>query len=229
MTQTATNEEEGSMLDRAQALDEPLRITVGNLKGGVGRSTSTMMLALALARRTGQRVGVVDADGANGTSFEWSEFAGEEWPSDVALMYWPSQMLAKRVREIWPDGHLIIDTGNDSVMLRQALMVTDHLLMPIAATPAEATRLTPTLTAAAEVAAVKPINLSILFTRTKPNTISFREAHEELKKMENEDLRVLDVSVPFQLLYSQAFGTVPANLGVYPDVLEEIIRGGGGR
>lgn len=129
---------------------------------------------------------------------------------------------------MWPDGHLIIDTGNDSTTLRQALMVTDQLLMPIGATPSEATRLTPTLQAAAEVASIKPIELSILFTRTKPNTISFREAWEQLKQMEGdvEGLHVLDVNVPFQLLYSQAFGTAPTNLGVYPEVLDEILAGG---
>lgn len=216
------------MADKKTPLDTPLRLTVGNLKGGVARSTSSIMLALALVQRTGQRVLLVDADLANGTSFEWSEYAGEVWPSEVNVVYLPSQMLAKRVREMWPDGHLIIDTGNDSTTLRQALMVTDQLLMPIGATPSEATRLTPTLQAAAEVASIKPIELSILFTRTKPNTISFREAWEQLKQMEGdvEGLHVLDVNVPFQLLYSQAFGTAPTNLGVYPEVLEEILAGG---
>ena len=41
-----------------------------------------------------------------------------------------------------------------------------------------------------------------------------------------EGLHVLDVNVPFQLLYSQAFGTAPTNLGVYPEVLDEILTGG---
>lgn len=78
------------------------------------------------------------------------------------------------------------------------------------------------------MASIKPIELSILFTRTKPNTISFREAWEQLKQMEGdvEGLHVLDVNVPFQLLYSQAFGTAPTNLGVYPEVLDEILAGG---
>ena len=216
------------MTEKKTPLENPLRLTVGNLKGGVARSTTSIMLALALVQRTGQRVLLVDADRANGTSFEWSEYAGEVWPAEVNVVYLPSQLLGKRVREMWPDGHLIIDTGNDSTTLRQALLVTDQLLMPIGATPSEATRLTPTLQAAAEVASIKPIELSILFTRTKPNTISFREAWEQLKQMEGdvEGLHVLDVNVPFQLLYSQAFGTAPTNLGVYPEVLDEILTGG---
>ena len=216
------------MTDKQTPLENPLRLTVGNLKGGVARSTTSIMLALALVKRTGQRVLLVDADAANGTSFEWSEYAGEVWPAEVNVVYLPSQMLGKRVREMWPEGHLIIDTGNDSTTLRQALMVTDHLVMPIGATPSEATRLTPTLQAAAEVASIKQVQPSVPCTRPKPNTISFREAWEQLKAMEGdvEGLHVLDVNVPFQLLYSQAFGTVPTNLGVYPDVLEEILAGG---
>jgi chromosome partitioning protein len=207
--------------------DAPLRITIGNLKGGVARSTSSILLALALQRRTGERVFIVDADGANGTSFQWSEYAGEDWPEELPVVYLPgSQTLAKRVTQMHPDGHLIIDTGNDSNTLRQSLLVTDHLVMPIGATPAEAARLTPTLQAAAEIAALKPIALSILFTRTTPNANSFREAHSEAKKLEGGGLRVLDTNVPFAQLYSQAFGTVPQKLGVYDDVLEEILNGG---
>lgn len=205
-------------------LEKPLLITVGNLKGGVGRSTSSVLLALALQRRTGQRVLLVDADGSNGTSYEWSEVAGEEWPSEIQVVYWPSQLLAKRISEFPHDGHVIVDTGpHDSAILRQALMVSDILLVPIGATPGEAARLRPTLEAAAEVGYNRPIDLSILLTRTKPNTVSLREAKQALVE---SGLRVLDSEVPFKLLYSQAYGQVPTDLGIYPAVLEEIISGG---
>jgi chromosome partitioning protein len=204
-------------------LDQPLRIAIGNLKGGVGRSTTAILLALARARRTGQRVLVVDADGANGTAYEWSEMAGEDWPAAINVVYWPSMTLAKRIQESGHDGHIIIDTGpHDAAVLRQALMVSDHLVMPIAATPSEAARLHPTLSAAAEVGINRPIELSILFTRTKPNTRSLREARAAVVDM---GLRVLDNDVPFVLLYSQAYGTVPTDLGVYPAVLDEILEG----
>jgi chromosome partitioning protein len=211
------------MSENFSPLDKPLRLTVGNLKGGVGRSTTSMLLALALARRTGQRVLVVDADGSNGTAYEWSEMAGESWPAEINVVYWPSMTLAKRIQESGHEGHIIIDTGpHDAAVLRQALMVSDYLVMPIAATPSEAARLTPTLQAAAEVGINRDIDLSILFTRTKPNTVSLREAKAALGEL---GLRVLDHDVPFLLLYSQAYGTVPDNLGVYSAVLEEIIAG----
>lgn len=211
------------MLETCTPLDQPLRMTVGNLKGGVGRSTTAIFLALALARRTGQRVLVVDADGANGTAYEWSETAGESWPAGINVVYWPSQMLAKRVQESGHDGHIIIDTApHDASVLRQALMVSDHLIVPIAATPSEAARLRPTLEAAAEVGINRAIELSILFTRTKQNTLSLRDARAALVDL---GLRVLDGDVPNRLMYSQAYGTVPDDLGVYTAVLDEILEG----
>lgn len=205
------------------ARSEPVRLTVGYLKGGTGKSTTAVMLAMTLARNSDEKVLLVDADGVNGTSFEWSELAADDWPSNINVVYWPSVNLAKRVRESGHTGHIVIDTGpSDAAVLRQALAVTDYLVCPVAATPAEAARIRPTLEAAAEVGVTRDISLSILFTRTKPNTVSLRESKEALV---NLDLDVLPTDVPFVLLYSQAYGTTPDDLGVYPQVLTEIIEG----
>lgn len=201
---------------------EPVRLTVGNLKGGTGKSTSAVLLALALARASSERVLLVDADTVNATTFEWSEFAGDSWPESVTVNYWPSVTLAKRVRDVEHTGHVVIDTGpSDASILRQALMVTDHLVIPIAATPAEATRMMPTLKAAAEVGATRnDLGVSALFTRTRQGTVSLRETKEAVAEL---GIPVLDTEVPFILQYSQAFGSVPDDLGVYPQVLVEIL------
>ncbi|KJL49565.1 CobQ/CobB/MinD/ParA nucleotide binding domain protein [Microbacterium hydrocarbonoxydans] len=203
---------------------EPVRLTVGNLKGGTGKSTTAVEIALTLARFSDLPVMLVDADSINGTTFEWSELAGEEWPSEINVHYWPSINLAKRVRDSGHTGHLVIDTGpGDAGILRQALSVTDYLVTPITASPAEAVRIKPTLEAAAEIGVSHPLELSVLFTRVKPNTVSLREAKEAIA---NVGLDVLPTDVPFVLLYSQAFGTVPDDLGVFPQVLTEILEGG---
>lgn len=227
MTESATTETD-ALASRLRTLlsgrDEPVRITVGNLKGGTGKSITAIELALALDRYSDQPVQLVDGDGANGTSYEWSELAGEDWPSTVTVNYWPSLTLAKRVQDSGHTGHLVIDTGiYDPAILRQALMVTDYLVIPLTASPAEVVRLQPTLAAAEEVAVHKPIGLSILFTRTKANTIALRESREALADL---GLHVLHDDVPFLQLYSQAYGTVPDDLGVYPSVLEEILLKG---
>lgn len=202
--------------------DDPVRVTVGALKGGVGKSTTAVHLALALADHSDVPVMLVDADPVNASTFEWADFVGEDWPSQVSVNYWPSANLAKRLRDSRHTGHVVIDTGpSDPAILRQALMVTDHLVVPVAPTPAEVSRIRPTLEAAAEVGYNRDISLSLLFTRVKPNTRSLRDAREA---MEEQQLHALATAVPFVLQYSQAFGTVPDDLGVYPTVLTEILE-----
>lgn len=209
-----------------QPLNSPFRLTVGGLKGGSGRSTTAVYLALALARRTGQSVMLIDSDAKNGTSYEWSEDAGESWPSNVTVTYWPSINLAKRVRDSGHDGHVVIDTGNDASILRQALRVTDHLLIPMAPSGTESARMTPTLEAAAEVAEDKPLRLSVMLSRTVANTNSRKEAREALK---DAGIPVLEIEVPRREIYAQSFGTTPENLGAYEDVLTELIEGNSDR
>lgn len=200
---------------------KPLRITVGNLKGGVGRSTTSAELALSLHRLTGEPVQLIDADGANGTLYEWSEMAGDEWPSGVPVHYMPTANLAKRIRDLGLDeGHIIIDTApHDAGVLRQALMVTDQLVMPMNASLNELTRVRPTLEAAAEVAINRSIELSVLFTRVRANSVAVREARDA---HESQERRVLENVVTFRDVY-QAYGTVPSDLGVYPAILNELI------
>ena len=192
---------------------EPVRLTVGFLKGGSAKSTTAMFLALALARYSNERVLLVDADERNGTSFEWSEFAGEDWPSQISVVYWPVPTVGKRIREANHTGHIVIDTGPEKtgVILRHALGVTDHLVLPLTASPAEATRIRPTLEVAAEVGLSRPLDLSVLFTRVTKNTVSLRESRAAFVE---QGLDVLPTDVPFQQMYSQAFGTVPDDLGV---------------
>lgn len=204
-------------------LRAPLRMTIGNLKGGTGRSTSAVYLALALALRDpSRRVVLVDADSANPTAWDWSEDAGDDWPPQLAVMRWPSQHLARRVRDDVPsDAHLIIDTGpHDAAVLRQALNVTDVLLVPLAPTANEVTRLTPTLEAAAEVAQLRPIALALLLNRVVANTrsrVGVREAATA------EGLHVLTTEIHRREAIAQALGTVPANLDDYPAALTELV------
>lgn len=202
----------------------PLRLTIGNLKGGTGRSTTAVLLALALSRADpGTRVYLVDADTANATAWDWSEDAGETWPPGVTVVRAPSVHLARRVRDDVPAGaHLIIDTGpHDAGILRQALTVTDHLLVPLAPTGNEVTRLTPTLEAAAEVGVTRELRLSILLNRVVPNTRSRVEVRAAIT--EQLGLAVMATEVSRRELYAGAHGSVPADLGAYPEVLAELL------
>lgn len=202
------------------------RITVGGLKGGTGKTTTAMMLAFAIAQAdTETPIIVVDADTTNASAWEWSEIAGEEWPERIAVHRWPSIHVAKRVRDsIDESAHVVIDTGpSDAAVLRSALHVSDTLVVPVSPTPSEATRLTPTLEAAAEVATTRHIDLRILLTRVVART---RSATDMRAALSNMALPLMAAQIGRQERYAQALGTVPSDVGTYADVLAEMIGHG---
>ena len=72
-----------------------MRITVGNLKGGSGKTTTAVHLALGLA--ADGRTLLVDADPEQPMAYEWSEVA-EDWPADrCTVVPIASRDLARRV------------------------------------------------------------------------------------------------------------------------------------
>ena len=112
-----------------------MRVTFGNLKGGVGKSTSSVYLALGLAA-AGGRVLLVDADATNRTCLKWSSLA-PDWPAPVTVVSWEVPDLARRVQAVAADyNHVVIDTGPQRpAILRQALMVTGNLVVTVAPSP----------------------------------------------------------------------------------------------
>lgn len=199
-----------------------LRITMGNLKGGTGRSTSAVFTALALAELTDDPVLLVDADPKNGTAYEWYEDAGENWPEAVNVVNWPYKDLARRVKESGHTGHVVIDIGNDREILTQALKATDYLLIPMAPSGTEAPRLTPTLEVAVKETENRSLGLGILLNRVDRRSKMGKQAREALQEQE---LPVLEAEIPLLVKYLNAFGTAPKDLGAYTDVVRELLEG----
>lgn len=203
---------------------EPLRITVGMLKGGVGRTTASVHIALRIAEITGERVLLVDADPRNKSSFLWSERAGEDWPALVTVVDWSgSTNLAKKVRDSGYK-HVVIDTGNDDRMLRQALYACNVLLIPCGSTENDELRIMPTLKEAEEVLQNLPedveIHAAVLLSKTRQT--NSRKATREA--IEGLSIPLLDAEVPLLERYGQALGTVPADMGVFEAVVDELIE-----
>lgn len=70
-----------------------MKITIGNIKGGVGKTTSAVYLALGLSRSG--RTLLVDADPEQASAFGWWEAAGESWPDACSVERCPSRELAQ--------------------------------------------------------------------------------------------------------------------------------------
>lgn len=204
-----------------------MKIAVAINKGGCGKTCTAMHLAFGLARN-GERVLLVDADARSATAMDWSETAanlhqaghGPAWPSNIVVVPWPTQDLAKRVTPLLANfDHLVIDCGgDDTTITRQALLVCDELIIPAAPSLSDIRRIPATINTAAEVDAISPVNVRVLLTRVRTQTRSSREVREELAQ-----LPVMDAQVRLTEAYAQALGTVPDQLGDYELVLAELM------
>jgi chromosome partitioning protein len=200
-----------------------MRATLGNIKGGVAKTTSSVNLSLALAAR-GERVLLADADVTNRSCLKWKALAAD-WPASVVVLGFGDD-LARQVNAIAADyDSVIIDTSpQHSKVLRQALMVTDDLIVPVAPSPIELEQLPDTFALAAEVDAASPVFTQVLLVKVRAGTLSAVKAREYL--MEHE-LPVMDTAVGLREMYSLAYGSVPTDFGEYADVLEELTAGAG--
>jgi chromosome partitioning protein len=113
-------------------------ISVVNQKGGSGKTTLSMQLAGALARR-GNKVLVVDAD-PQGTATRWAASADDEkpFPASVVGLSAASTKVHREVKKFVLDyQYIIIDCppAADSPVPQSALLVADLALVPIIPSP----------------------------------------------------------------------------------------------
>lgn len=113
-------------------------LTVGNTKGGVGKTTLAVNLTVALAMK-GREVLLIDGD-EQGTALAFTELRNAEIHCHVSHMAEYTAValhgsaIRTQVRQLRPKyDHIIIDVGGrDSGSLRAALTVCDTLLIPTA-------------------------------------------------------------------------------------------------
>ena len=109
-------------------------LTVGNTKGGVGKTTLALLIAIERAR-SGRNVWLIDGDrqGTAQTAISIRAESGAE-PGIACATYPDGPTLRAQVRQ-QADGFddVIIDAGGrDSTALRAALVLSDVLLVPFA-------------------------------------------------------------------------------------------------
>jgi len=197
-------------------------LTVCSRKGGVGKSTTSVILASLLARN--RPTVLVDADRDNATATTWHRLAidrGEQWPVGLTLDIWPEAGVPSLPP---PDlSHVVIDTPPGGAhTLDAALRLSDTALAVVAARDADSVNLGTTLDALDAVAAEHALTWGVLVTFADLRT---REAVELPAQIDAEGLPRLEAVVPEnRTTYGRAFGHVPTHrhVGAYAQVLEEL-------
>jgi chromosome partitioning protein len=198
-----------------------MKICVGNLKGGVGKTMTAVHVALGLSRDG--RTLLVDSDPEQPQAFEWSVTA-EDWPVErCTVVQNASRDLAKRVAPMVGDyQHVVFDVGpKNPALLRQAMMLSDDLIIPVAPSTGELRELPKTFELAAEIDAVHPLRAVVLLVQVRSGTRSGTEARALLEEM---DIPTLTAEVRFLERYRLAFGSVASELGDYEAVLTELLQ-----
>lgn len=196
-----------------------MRIAVANLKGGTGKTTTAVHLALGLARSG--RTLLVDAD-PQASSFAWSEDA-EAFP--VTVVPWASRDLARRVEQVAGDySHVVIDTPpQHEGVVRQALLASSQLVVPMSPSAVEVARLGPTFALAADVELERRLLTRVLLTRVRLGTRSRTEARALLQRL---GVPTLDAEVRLREAYTTAYGEAATKLRDYDEVLAELVLAG---
>ena len=111
----------------------PMIVTIGNTKGGVGKTTLALNLSVAQAR-AGRDVLLVDGDRqASALTAIAARDQGEHRPA-IACAHYPDGRILRsqvQIQSAKYDDVLIDAGGRDSTALRAALTLCDALLVPI--------------------------------------------------------------------------------------------------
>jgi chromosome partitioning protein len=119
-----------------------MNIVVSNVKGGVGKTTTSVYLAGAAAERGRDTVYLVDAD-RQASSAEWLELSPVP---GVELVEAPSERTVAKAMERTDDGIVVVDTPpGDERIVRAALTRADALVIPTRAGGVEPNRVVATL------------------------------------------------------------------------------------
>lgn len=195
-----------------------MRLALISTKGGTGKTSSAVYLALGLSR-TGRTM-AVDCD-PQGSLMMWREQAGDTWPLALSVISLPSRTAHRTLLDVSADyDHCVCDSPpGDHGIIRSAIMAADVALVPVAPTGLDLSRLRPTFELLAELEPVHPVEVGVVLTKVRHGTRSAREARQVLEELEYP---VLDSVIPLAESYAGAYGSVPADLAAYADLLAEI-------
>ncbi|MFE9247224.1 AAA family ATPase [Nocardiopsis sp. NPDC006938] len=202
--------------------DPRLSVALVNQKAGVGKTTSGVLLALALHHQ-GHEVLLGDADPGE-SALTWAERVN--MPFDTVGL--PRTNTGTRLGSYCtPDMVAVVDTPQAEThgrTVRSLLRVVDEAIICVSPSVIEVERTSGMATHLAEVAEHRdtPLRVSVLLNRVIAHTISAREVRAALT---DEGYHVLTTEIPMAQRYVKVYGQMPTDdvLGPIRDVSAEIL------
>jgi chromosome partitioning protein len=197
---------------------------IGLLKGGTGKTTTAMFIALHYALQ-GKKVIVLDGDQTSQSAYDWFKLATKrDEPLPFEVERYPFQdEIAEHIADLRATYDVIVVDagGGNSTYFEEAVSEADVLLTPLAPTEAEARRLPATLKSAKHAGERNRRGVLMLTTLVKARA-NTSEPADWRAKLINDKMPLTDTYVPLQVLYSRAYGHLPAVVGVYADLVAEV-------
>lgn len=197
----------------------PHVIAVGGLKGGLGKTTLAIFIALVYAILRGKKVLFVDADPKSQSGYDWHKLAkaaGDPLPFDIEV--WPHAQVGSMVAER-AEGYdyVVIDTGGDSdAILGSAVEIAAHVLLATTPSKPDMRRLAATFeaarAAASRVGRADEVDVSVVLTkvdrrRDRPVESSYNEA---IRAQIADVLPLLGKELSLKAsVYADTYGTCP--------------------
>lgn len=185
-------------------------IAVVNTKGGVGKTTTSVMLSAAGAER-GYSVCLLDAD-PQGSASMWAEIAAS---SDSPLPFIVEPAGVSSLKKMSEGFDLVvIDTPpGDADLVQVAIEQADLVIIPSMASAMDLQRVWATLDACAHRMR------AVLLTSTQAHTVAHKTA---LQVLAEANQPVFDTVIPARQGLRAEFGQAPKQLWGYEKLLEEI-------
>ena len=176
-------------------------ITVGNEKGGVGKSTIACNIAVE-AIRNGLKILLVDAD-TQQSCMDFRAIRGENnsLPQFQAVSI-TKNTIHKDIKSFKDFNIVVIDSGGrDTSVFRSAILACDFLIIPVLPSQYDIWATQGTIKILEEAESFKDVKSRIILNQVIPNTIVSREAVEALKEFK---LPVFDIKLRSRVAYKQS-------------------------
>ncbi|MBF0554395.1 MAG: AAA family ATPase [Nitrospirae bacterium] len=174
-------------------------LTIGNTKGGVGKSTIACNLAVTAAYN-GQSVLLIDAD-IQASSLA---FRATREKNDIQAMAVTTPTLHKDLIKLSSFDVIIVDSGGrDNAVFRSAIMACDTLVIPCLPSQVDFWAASDVIEILKEARVYKDITAFFLLNQVVPNTNLGKEAKEAIKDF---NVPLLSTAINSRVAYKNSFG-----------------------